>query len=78
MPPNIIYCEQQSPEWFAARLGKVTASHFAQAMMARSASGRKTYMMKLLAERMTGAKPKCMYPVLASATAAERKAAHHA
>ena len=54
MAPNIIYCEQQSPEWFAARLGKVTASHFAQAMMAKSASGRKTYMMKLVAERMTG------------------------
>lgn len=45
-------CEQRSDEWFQLRLGKVTASHFSTAIS--NGSGRKTYMMKLLAERMTG------------------------
>lgn len=52
MQPKIIYCEQRSPEWYAARLGRITASHFADVLS--SGSTRKTYMMKLLAERMTG------------------------
>jgi putative phage-type endonuclease len=49
---NTYYCEQRSDEWFQLRLGKVTASNFSTAMS--NGSGRKTYMMKLLAERMTG------------------------
>jgi putative phage-type endonuclease len=48
----IIDCEQQTDEWFTARLGRVTASHFSDVL--NKGSGRKTYMMKLLAERMTG------------------------
>lgn len=52
MPPEIIECEQQSDEWFAARLGRVTASHFSDVFLSRK-SGRKTYMMRLLAERVT-------------------------
>lgn len=52
MTPNIIYCEQGTPEWFAARLGRVTSSHFSDVLC--KGSGRKTYMMKVLAERMTG------------------------
>lgn len=52
MDHKIIYCEQRSPEWFAARLGRITASHFSDVLS--SGSTRKTYMMKLLAERMTG------------------------
>lgn len=52
MKPEIIYCEQKSDEWFEARLGRVTASHFADVLS--NGSTRHTYMMKLLSERMTG------------------------
>jgi putative phage-type endonuclease len=48
---RIIECEQQSDEWFSARLGKVTASHFKDVLNKKS--GRETYMMRLLAERIT-------------------------
>jgi len=48
---------QGSPEWFAARLGKATASHMSD-IMARTKSGygagRKNYMTQLLCERLTG------------------------
>lgn len=50
--------EQRSDEWFAQRLGKVTASRVAD-VMARTKSGpaaaRTNYMMELLCERLTGA-----------------------
>ena len=49
--------EQRSPEWFAARLGKVTASRVAD-ILAVTKSGpsasRKNYMAELIAERLTG------------------------
>lgn len=49
--------EQRSPEWFAARLGKVTASRVAD-VCARTKSGysasRANYMAELLCERLTG------------------------
>lgn len=49
--------EQGSPEWHAARLGKVTASRIAD-VMARTKSGwgasRNNYMSELLIERLTG------------------------
>ena len=48
---------QQSEEWFAARLGKVTASRVAD-VIARTKSGpsasRANYMAELVAERLTG------------------------
>lgn len=48
---------QGSPEWFAARLGKVTASRIAD-VCARTKTGwgasRKNYMAELVAERLTG------------------------
>ncbi len=51
--------EQRSPEWFAARLGKVTASRVADVMaktkMGYSAS-RANYMAELICERLTGSK----------------------
>lgn len=51
--------EQQSAEWFAQRLGKVTASRIKD-VMAKTKSGygasRKNYMMQLLCERLTGKK----------------------
>jgi len=49
--------EQGSPEWFAARCGKVTASRISD-VIARTKSGysasRATYMGQLIAERLTG------------------------
>ncbi len=47
--------EQGSPEWFAARLGKTTASNF-NAIIARGAkgaflAGRKNYRAQLVIER---------------------------
>lgn len=51
--------EQRSPEWFQARLGKVTASRLAD-VCARTktgwGAGRKNYMAELVAERLTGAR----------------------
>lgn len=48
---------QHSPEWFSARLGRVTASKVAD-VVARTKSGwgasRANYMAALIAERMTG------------------------
>ena len=52
----IIDCEQGSPEWFEARLGKVSASRMAD-MTAMTKSGhgasRANYMAELVAERLT-------------------------
>jgi putative phage-type endonuclease len=49
---------QGTPEWFAIRLGKVTASRVAD-VIARTKSGpsasRANYMAQLVAERLTGA-----------------------
>lgn len=45
-------CEQLSEEWFAIRLGKVTGSHFSEVMNKKG--GRKTYMYKLIAEKLSG------------------------
>lgn len=51
--------EQRSPEWFAARIGKVTASRIAD-VCARTKTGwgasRKNYLAELVAERLTGEK----------------------
>lgn len=52
MERQIIDCIQGSDEWYEARLGLVTASRFKDVLS--NGSGRKTYMMKLLAERDTG------------------------
>jgi len=49
--------EQGSPEWFAQRLGKVTASRVAD-VIAKTKTGystsRENYMAQLVCERMTG------------------------
>lgn len=50
--------DQRTEEWFAARVGKVTASKIAD-LMARGAKGQKlagwdNYMAQLLTERLTG------------------------
>lgn len=49
--------EQRSPEWFAHRIGRVTASKIAD-LMAQTKTGagaaRKNYLADLVAERLTG------------------------
>ncbi|RAK68778.1 lambda exonuclease family protein [Phenylobacterium kunshanense] len=55
---QVFNCEQGTPEWYEARLGIPTASEFAT-VMAKGRDGgasltRKTYMMKLAGERLTG------------------------
>lgn len=51
--------EQRTDDWFAARLGKVTASRIAD-VMAKTKTGysasRKNYMTELICERLTGKK----------------------
>lgn len=47
-------CVQGSDEWHVARLGKVTASHFKEAVAGGQGKSRKLLMVKLVAERMTG------------------------
>jgi putative phage-type endonuclease len=49
--------QQRTPEWFAARLGNVTASRIADVMATTKsgpAASRKNYMMELLCQRLTG------------------------
>ena len=46
--------EQGSPEWRAARLGIPTASEFAAVKAKGEGKTRRTYMMKLIGEIMTG------------------------
>ena len=55
---QIYDCEQNTPDWYACRLGIPTASKF-DTIMAQGRGGgesktRRTYMLKLLGERMTG------------------------
>lgn len=49
---KILTMPQGSPEWLAARLGRMTASH-AQAI-ATAGKGLNTYALELAAERLTG------------------------
>jgi hypothetical protein len=62
---QIFDCEQGSPEWYACRLGIPTASEFETVCAQRGPrggepKGRRTYMLKLIGERMTG-QPKYDY-----------------
>lgn len=54
---SIIDCEQKSPEWYAARAGRLTGS-VATAMMSKikigEAAGRRNLRAKLVLERVTG------------------------
>lgn len=55
----IVECEQGTDEWFAARVGKVSASRIGD-LTAKTKSGystsRANYMAELVAERLTGVK----------------------
>src|SRR4051812_9803069 len=54
----VVNCEQGAPEWFAARAGIPTASMFSTVMAKGKGGGesltRKTYMLKLAGEIITG------------------------
>lgn len=52
--PQIIQCEQGSPEWFAARRGVPTASMFKAILAKGEGKTRKSYMLLLAAEIITG------------------------
>lgn len=58
MAIKIITCEQNSPEWHAARLGIPTASRFDEVLAEGKGSApsktRRTYMLKLMGEKLTG------------------------
>lgn len=55
---QVIDCEQGSPEWFNVRAGMPTASEFATVMASGRAGAesktRRTYMLKLAGEILTG------------------------
>lgn len=55
---EISSCEQRSPDWYRLRLGIPTASEFATVLAKGKDGGdsktRKTYMLKLAGERLTG------------------------
>lgn len=46
--------EQRTEEWFAERLGKVTASKISDVMMKPTTAGYQNYMAQLVCERLTG------------------------
>ena len=50
---EIIDCVQGSDEWFAAKLGMVSSSHFKEVLNKKT--GRKLYMRKVAGERLSGA-----------------------
>lgn len=54
MPAEILTMEQGTPEWHEARLGIPTASQFKSVLAKGEGKTRKTYMLKLLDERLSG------------------------
>lgn len=51
---EVIQCEQNTPEWLAARLGIPTASRFKDVLAKGEGKTRKRYMLDLAGERLTG------------------------
>lgn len=51
---KVLSAEQRSPEWFEARLGKATASQFANVLAAKTTAANRNYRVKLALERITG------------------------
>jgi hypothetical protein len=54
MTLEIIDCAQNSPEWYAARLGIPTASRFKDVLAKGQGLTRKKYLYTLAGERLTG------------------------
>lgn len=53
-PFTVINAPQRSPEWFAARLGRVTGSKAGCVLMGEKTAGRADYVLQLALERLTG------------------------
>lgn len=51
---RLITAEQRTPEWFAARLGKATASNFGNILAAKTTAAYLNYRVRLALERITG------------------------
>ncbi len=51
---TIIDAAQRTPEWFAARLGRVTGSKASCVLMGEKTAGRADYVLQLALERLTG------------------------
>lgn len=51
---KLITAEQRTPEWFAARLGKATASNFGNVLAAKTTASYRNYRVRLALERLTG------------------------
>jgi hypothetical protein len=51
---KIINCDQQSEEWFNARLAIPTASRFKDMMAGGQGKTRRSYMLQLAGEAITG------------------------
>jgi putative phage-type endonuclease len=51
---NIVNCQQGTPEWLAARAGKVTASPVSNVLMDPKTAGYRDYQSQLVAEILTG------------------------
>lgn len=51
---TVIDAPQRSPEWFAARLGRVTGSKASCVLMGEKTAGRADYVLQLALERITG------------------------
>jgi len=51
---NIVDCQQGTPEWLAARAGKVTASMLSNVLMDPKTAGYRDYQAQIVAEILTG------------------------
>lgn len=51
---NIVDCEQGTPEWLAARAGRVTASMISAVLMKPETAGYRDYQAQIVAEILTG------------------------
>ena len=51
---NIVDCQQGTPEWLAARAGKVTASMVSAVLMKPETAGYRDYQAQIVAEILTG------------------------
>ena len=51
---RILQAEQRSDEWFAARLGKATASNFANVLADKTTAAYRNYRVKLALEGLSG------------------------
>lgn len=54
MTARIVDCEQGSPEWFRARMGMPTASEFASILAKGEGKMRRSYLLRLAGEIITG------------------------